>query len=228
MSSYLLNLSARRRMPPVPMSNPMDKSTVFSLYPRTVITRNHTLNPGYWIIEPGTMTKPTSLIIGPSYWIKDFDPDQRMIAIPTGSMQIAESIVVDYINGMVGCDMGEKRPGLFWLPGEVGIMDLISSAGRYYNVFTQAVNRQKNWYQELIKMGDIHWARTNGNPLAISDDMRLAAKELGVEHLKDWTKENQFYDMVRCTACGSLRNPQFPICATCKTDHGKAPEPKAS
>jgi uncharacterized OB-fold protein len=45
--------------------------------------------------------------------------------------------------------------------------------------------------------------------------MRLAAKELGIQHLKDWMKDFAMVDMVRCKACGSLKNPLYPICATC-------------
>jgi uncharacterized OB-fold protein len=54
--------------------------------------------------------------------------------------------------------------------------------------------------------------------------MRLAAKEMNLQ--KDWMKDFKMVDTVRCKACGSLRNPQFPVCPTCKAidDPAKAKE----
>jgi lipopolysaccharide biosynthesis regulator YciM len=69
---------------------------------------------------------------------------------------------------------------------------------------------------ELVKMTDTLWSRTNGNPLVVSDDARLAAKELALTN-KDWMMDFQAVQNVRCTACGSLRNPLYPICPTCKS-----------
>jgi len=76
----------------------------------------------------------------------------------------------------------------------------------------------------LVKLADSLWARSNGNPLAISDSMRTAAKELNLE--KDWMKDFRMVETVRCKACGSLLNPMFPVCPTCKAinDPAKAKE----
>jgi uncharacterized OB-fold protein len=51
--------------------------------------------------------------------------------------------------------------------------------------------------------------------MVVSDDMRMAAKELNVHTTKDWMKEFQMVDMVRCKACGSLKNPLYPVCSSC-------------
>ena len=67
---------------------------------------------------------------------------------------------------------------------------------------------------ELIKIADILWSRSNGNPLSISDDARLACKELNISN-KPWLGDLQTMELVRCVACGSLRNPTFPICQSC-------------
>ena len=47
--------------------------------------------------------------------------------------------------------------------------------------------------------------------------MRLAAKELNLESNKEWTKDTQSVDLIRCKACGSLKNSNFPICPVCKS-----------
>ena len=85
----------------------------------------------------------------------------------------------------------------------------------YSNQLKAAERRQNNWYGILVKLADSLWARSNGNPLAISDDMRMAARELNLSQVKDWMKDFQMVEMVRCKACGSLKNPQYPICAQC-------------
>jgi hypothetical protein len=74
---------------------------------------------------------------------------------------------------------------------------------------------QKKWFLELVRIADILWSRSNGNPLSISDDARLACKELNIQN-KPWLGDMQTAELVRCIACGNLRNPQFPICQTCK------------
>ena len=84
---------------------------------------------------------------------------------------------------------------------------------------------QKKWFQELVRLADILWSRSNGNPLSISDDARLACKELNLQN-KPWLGDMQQMELVRCIACGSLRNPAYPICQTCKAivDKEKAKE----
>lgn len=205
--------------------NPLDKSTVVSICPKELFDRKPTIQPGEFLVPKGTLENPSILIVGPSSWWRDIDEDQPLLEIPVSSIQIADSIVRDYINGMLACNMADCMPGWFYVPGcktdpkepEKGdykaTVEWIKT--EYKKVLADADAKQKNWYRALVKMGDSLWARSNGNPLALSDDMRLAAKELGVESTKDWMKDFSMISMVRCKACGSLKNPTYPICATC-------------
>jgi len=203
--------------------NPLDKSTVVSVFPKEIHEKKCTIQPGIFEIPAGSPSKPEVLVVGPSSWWRDIDEDQPLLEIPCSSIQIADSIVRDYCNGIFGCDMDQNMPGLFYVPG--GKLDVKGNIDKqatldwiqkdYKNELAKAIQRQKNWYMFLVKVGDSLWARSNGNPLAISDDMRLAAKELNVTATKDWMKDFQMVDMVRCKACGSLKNPNYPICAAC-------------
>jgi len=204
--------------------NPMDKSTVVSIYPRALDESNKwTLQPNEYRIHAGSYEKPAILIVGPASWWRDVDPDQPLLEIPVGSFLIADSIVKDFCNSIYACDMGDNVPGLFYVPG-----CKFDKEGRpsneltaqwikieYKTLLDKAKARQDNWYRTLIKIADTSWARTNGSPLAISDDMRLAAKELGLD--KEWSKDARAVDMVRCVACGNLRNPAYPVCLHCRT-----------
>jgi hypothetical protein len=162
------------------------------------------------------------LVVGPSVWWREIDEEQPLLEIPTGAIMVAEAIVKDYCNGVFGCNMDDAMPGLFYIPGAKsdakGRPDIPATLEWIKKDFTRELKatelRQRNFYSTLIKHADSLWARSNGNPLAISDDMRMAAKELG-QQTKDWLKDFQMVDMVRCVACGSLKNPSYPVCAAC-------------
>ena len=196
-------------------TNPLDKATVVSIYPRDVHEHKRTLTPGEWKIPAGSYEKPTLLVVGPSSWFRDTDENSPILEIPVSAVQIAESIVRDYNIGILESTLGEREPGLFYLPGEVTLVQLMKD---FKPALDAANQRQRRWFQRLVEVADSMWARTNGNPLAIGDDMRLGARILGLVD-KPWLKDYQAVTLIKCVACGSLRDPQYPICATCKTNH---------
>jgi hypothetical protein len=202
--------------------NPLDKSTVVSIFPKYILERKHTIQPGVFEIQPGTYERPAILIVGPSSWWKEIDENQPLLEIPHSSIQIADSIVRDYCNGIFACDMGNNMPGLFYIPGEWTVEKI--KRDRKYDLDV-ANEKQRNWFTVLVKMADALWSRANGNPLTISDEMKLAARELNLLN-KEWLKDSQTMELVRCPACGFLKNPNFPICSNCKaiSDPDKAKE----
>lgn len=202
--------------------NPLDKSTVVSVFPKHIIERKVTIQPGVFEIQPGTYERPAILVVGPSSWWKDIDENQPLLEIPHSSIQIADSIVRDYCNGLVACDMADNMPGLFFIPGEWTVEKLFKEKQGELEL---AKRKQKNWYTALVRMADALWSRSAGNPLAVSDDMKMAARDLNLIG-KEWLKDSQIMDLVRCQACGALKNPLYPICSNCKaiTDKKKAEE----
>lgn len=193
-------------------SNPLDKATVVSIYPRPIREVKHTIDPGVFEIGAGTYDNPAILVVGPSSWWKEFEENQPLLEIAQSAVVIAGSVVQDFCSGLFRCDMGFAMPGLFYIPGEHKSGDIKKT---FKPALDEANQKQKNWYHELVTAADVLWNRSQGNPLSISDDMRLAAHELGLQ-AKDWLKNYQAVEMVRCVACGALRNPQFPICGACK------------
>ncbi len=191
--------------------NPMDKSTVVSICPLDIDETKVTLQPGRFIIPAGNYEKPSLLVVGPSSWWRELDEDQPLLEIPVSSIAIADSIVVDYCNGMIACNMGDIMPGLFFIPGDINLTELRT---KYKNRLDAAQIKQRNWYAALVKEADKLWARTNGNPIAISDIMRLGARELGL-NTKEWLQDFQAMEMIRCVACGQMRNPTYPVCPSC-------------
>lgn len=194
--------------------NPMDKCTVFSIFPKDINEVKHTIQPGYFHIDKGSYEKPARLVVGSSSWWRDIDFEQPLLEIPVSSVQVANSIVRDYVNGLLACNMSDTMPGLFFVPGDIGFVKLRLE---YSEALETAKVKQTAWFSALVEMADTLWAKSHGNPLVIAQDMRLAAEQLGVDGVKSWMVNQRAADLIRCIACGSFRNPLFPICGTCQT-----------
>jgi hypothetical protein len=192
--------------------NPLDKSTIVSIFPKEIYETKHTITPGTFHLIPGTFDNPSLLVIGPSSWWKEIDESQPPLEIPVSSVIVAESVVNDYCNGILGCDMNDNKPGLFFVPGE---HNLVSLRQNYLPLLYKARDKQKSWFTVLVKMADALWSRTNGNPLSIGDDMRLAAHELNIED-KPWLKDFFTSRLIPCIACGNLNRETVVVCPNCK------------
>jgi len=207
-SNHYLN---NRRLIRAP-KNPMDRCTIVSIFPVEILEYKITIQPGKFSIPPGTYENPSILVVGSSSWWREIDVDQPMLEIPNSSIQVADSIVKDYCNGMLGCDMGDLMPGLFFVLGELTVAEIKL---RYKAKLDEVKAKQNNWYAILVKLADSLWARSNGNPLVIWDEMRLAARSLNMDD-KPWLKDYNTIKMERCKACGNLNNPLYPVCPVCR------------
>ena len=196
---------ALKKMP----SNPLDKSTIVSVYPKFIREVKNTIEPGIFEIPAGRLETPAILVVGSSSWWSYSGDTRPTVQVPISSVQIAEAIIKDLAIDFSTVDAG---PGLFFIPGEVNLLDV---KVRYKEALEIAHNKQKTWFMTLVKIADSLWARANGNPLTISDEMRLAARELNLND-KAWLRDCQTVELEKCFACGSLKNPAFPVCPTCK------------
>lgn len=194
------------------IKNPMDKCTIVSILPKEITEVKFTIEPGRFHISPGTYEIPAMLVVGPSSWWREIDLEQPMLEIPVSSIQIADSVIRDYCNGMLGCDMDSSMPGLFFLMGEVNRVEL---KNKYSKELDRAKAKQDAWFKILVKIANSLWARSNGNPLVISDEMRLAARNLN-ENDVPWLQNFEAAKLINCKFCGGLRNEKYPICQHCK------------
>lgn len=206
-----IHFASNKKMLNRSIPNPLDRATVVSIFPMAIDESKPTIFPGRFAIEKGAVDDPKILVVGPSSWFREMPNDEPILEVPNSAIQIADSIIKDYCNGLLGCDMGEKRPGLFFVPGEKTLLEIKSS---FKAEIVKANVRQKAWFAELVKLGDSLWARSNNNPLVIWDLMRIAAKDLGLD--KPWVADFTVVEKVKCMGCGNLRDPKYPICASCK------------
>lgn len=191
--------------------NPVDKCTIVNIFPKDIHERKLTLTPSEYYIPAGSYDKPGILVITSASWWRDVGEDEPLLEIVQGSPIIADSLVKDYCNGLLGCNMSDSMPGIFWLPGELTAEEVKL---KHKVQLDKARANQLRYYQTLVRMADSLWARTNGNPLAIHNDAKLAAHELQLT--REWMQTFVATEFVKCIACGSMRNPLFPICPTCK------------
>jgi hypothetical protein len=205
--------------------NPIDKCTIVSIFPKHIVEVKHTIEPGRFEILPGTYDNPSLLEVGSSSWWMNRGDDQPTLEVPVFSINIAHSIINDYCNGLLACDMVDRVPGLFFVEGKA---DLKKIREEYQPNLDAANAKQKNWYVALVKIADSLWARSGGNPLAIPDESRIAARELKQDD-KPWLSDFQMSEVKACFACGSPKNPSFPVCPTCRAidpSHAAAKEIK--
>lgn len=212
-----VNLSSRKVIRS--MKNPMDRCTIVSILDKDILEFKHTIEPGRFHIPAGTYDKPSTLVVGPSSWWREIDLDQPMLEIPVSSISIAESVIRDYCNGMLGCNMSSNMPGLFFVMGEVKSIDIKL---KYKDKLDEIKAKQDNWFKVLVRLADSLWSRANGNPLTISDEMRLAARSLNMND-KIWLKDFQTVEKVPCDGCGNLNNPLYPVCPVCKAVNKNSP-----
>jgi hypothetical protein len=192
--------------------NPMDRCTIVSIFPKEINEIKHTIEPGHFDIPAGNLEKPGILVVGSSSWWKDIDYEQPMLEILVSSIQVANSVVNDYCNAVLGCNMADAMPGLFFALGEHTAAEITS---KYAKKLLEVKAKQDNWYRVLVKLADSLWARSNNNPIVIADEMRLAARSLNLND-KEWLKDFQMAELIRCAFCGGMRNPKYPICPVCK------------
>lgn len=192
--------------------NPQDIATIVSIFPMDINENKYTIWPGQFKIAAGSVSNPSVLTIGPSSWYFDRDLEMPIQEMVTGAVVVAESVINDYCSGLLEVSMPDKMPGLFFVPGEVTSDGILV---KYKSALHAAKVKQDAWYQELVKQADGLWATSRNNPLAIWGIMKMAAKELGVD--RPWLADFKISGLTKCFACGNLRDPEFPICPTCKT-----------
>ncbi len=203
-------LLAQRRAILTP-KNPLDISTVASIYPKQIREVKHTMFPGDFLIPAGSPEMPATLVVGSSSWFREVNEDEPLLEIPVSSIIVADSIVKDWRNGILANSI-TQNPGLFFIPGEWTPEKILKEKRKELDV---VIAQQRAWFTEQVKIADVLWSRSNGNPLVISNDARIAAERLKLD--KGWMQDFKTLEMTNCPACGALRNPNFPICGSCKT-----------
>lgn len=204
--------------------NPMDRCTIVSVYPRPIKENKPMVHPSVWEMPALPVEKINTdfniSVVAPTSWWKEMEDGQPWLEIVTNSMIMADSWIKDYCK-MLGVEWGVRQPGLFWVPGKHNKISIQTyknelTGETFEQLLAKARRLQEEFYKEIVRLADVMWARTNGNPLTISDDARLGAEILGVSKHKAWMQDFKAYELSNCKACGHMINPMYPICSNCR------------
>ena len=215
-----VNLGLTRKRSIRATKNSLDRCTIVSVYPKDVLSHNVTVFPGRYIIPAGTVENPGIVVVTSGSYFKDDHQANESIEVIVSSVDMATSIIADYVRGLESAVYPIKMPGIFFVEGaydETTIKKHPEFAARIQKSFTA----QEDWYRELVRTADVSWARTGGNPRSISNDARRAAEHFHMKE-KPWMQDFKTMELSPCPACGHLRNAIFPICANCGTVIDKA------
>jgi hypothetical protein len=212
--------SNKVRVNRIPRS-PLDICTIVSISARAIYEEKITVNPSVYNIEAAEDGDYSLLVVKAASWLKEMEIGEVDIyqEIPIGSISLANSIITDYCSGLLGYKPGIADPGLFCVAGEhtkktlEGFTDPITKKA-FKVLLEEARVRQRNWYSELVLQTDKLWARTNGNPIVVGEDAKIAAIKLNLN--RDWMHNFASLEKINCKACGNLVNPAYPICPNCK------------
>lgn len=199
--------------------NPMDKTTIVSIYPRNIVDDKPTLFPSRFVIPAAKDGEFSLLVIeGASYFLSSMIGNQPPTEVQVNSMMLAESILRDSIPTM-NLVTNSARPGVFSIPGgfnRISILNYVHPDGRKFKeLLATAREWQMNYWTAVIDEADYFWSKSQGNPKTIPEDAKLAARIMGVEKQKPWMSNVVASELINCKACGELVNPIFPVCKHC-------------
>lgn len=199
--------------------NPMDVTTIVSIYPRDIIDEKPTMFPARYVIKAAPIGGfSLTHIKGASFFIPSSIERQPPTEVQVNSMALTESILRDSIPTMNLVTAGH-RPGIFAIPGnhdKITVNLYKHADGRTFKELLEMANEwQQAYWADVMNEADSFWASTNGNPKSIPEDARLAAKILGMEKSKPWMNNVIASEMSNCRACGEMINPAFPVCKHC-------------
>jgi hypothetical protein len=191
-------------------------STIASLLPFQLIESKPGLNPNEYTIAPAENGK-FALTIIPNNVFYNVNPDPlsdakeiRHIQVPVRSIELAQSIIQDYINSLLGVMPPDAVPGLFAVPGDWD--NKTEFAVKHAKEILIYKNAQNQWFKNLVDIADDTWSKTR-TPFGISDMQRSAAEMLGFK--RDWLSPLPNEEAEKCPVCQNVVNFGAVKCISC-------------
>ena len=189
------------------------KATVVSICPFPVHSKKPGLSPGEWNIPASINGKPVVIVVSGSTFPVYLDSDRGSMRVPAVSIDVAQSIVYDYVSSHLGYDGESAMPGMFSVHGEYTPEQVEL---QFAAELAEAKRKQRNWFMNLVRIADDEWNRTHRHA-AISDMQRTACKELGFE--REWLLVPHPEEIVKpntCAVCATVLNGDPILCPQCK------------
>src|SRR5688572_12529284 len=81
--------------------NPIDKSTIISIYPKEINEPKYTLQPCNFRIPAGSLDNPGVFVIGTASWWTYSGENRPTIEVPVSSVTMADALIGDFCKGML-------------------------------------------------------------------------------------------------------------------------------
>jgi hypothetical protein len=191
-------------------------ATIISLLPYSLTELKSGLNPNEYIINKAEGDK-FGLTIIPNNVHYLINPDLlsdakevRQIKVPVPAIEVAQSIISDYISALLAVDPPEAAPGLIAVRGDYTDRKEVNKT--FFAELMQARSCQNRWFQNLVDIADDTWSKTR-SPLGISSLERFAGKSLELK--RDWINPTADELLTKCPVCQSSVNPGALKCIAC-------------
>jgi hypothetical protein len=184
-------------------------ATVVSLFPEEISEAKPGLYPGYFVIPAAPIDGLSFLPVGDSVYYQETKNDQQT-QVRVAYDTVAESIVGDFQRGHIGRIPDVAEPGVFWIPGQY--VDEQSIRNLFGPTILKAEQMQLKWFEELVKIADDTWSRTNRHS-SVSHLQRMAAQRLAIS--RPWVLRTGESDNT-CPYCKSEVPFGAIKCPTCR------------
>lgn len=192
-------------------------ATLVSIVPFPIREMKIGLYPGIFelsayeepISTPINKMKPSVLPIGESKHFIYIGEDRPDIVVPNSPMQVAKSVVNDYIESMLEVGDGAS-PGFFYLQGTVTPEEV---ATKHTEKLKFNKERQINWFKKVLSLADDDWGKYHKHQV-ISDLQRKIAQLMGLK--REWLSIVDAEPPVTCEICTSQINPKAVVCPICR------------
>jgi len=190
-------------------------ATIISIFPRKLVEHKPGIQPSEYVIPAGNPERPGLLIINDNvFYLMNPDPlsdgkDVPSIRVPVRAMEMAQSIIMDYVNALISVETG-KCPGIFCVKGGFEDSDLVKV--RFHKEIEIYYNFQLEWFKSLVLMGDEIW-KGSRSLAGISDLQREACRSLRLD--REWLVTTQNAELIKCRFCTSLVSNDAIVCPAC-------------
>ncbi len=191
-------------------------STIISLLPFNLCENKPGLNPNEFTINKAEGDKfGLTVIPNHVHYLVNPDPladakDVRNIKVPVPAIELAQSIINDYTNALLGVVVPDAVPGLLAVKGDY--IDRKEVSSKFMKELLALRIAQNNWFKNLVELADDVWSKTR-SPISISDLQRDGCRMLGLK--REWLSPLPSEQIEKCPFCQNPINSGAVKCITC-------------
>lgn len=194
-----------------------DISTVISILPIGISEKKPGLVPGEYSIPPvnDPMKDINVLIVSRARFPVYIDENRPSLIVPEPSDRVCDSICRDFSIGLMGYEPGKAEPGLTWISGNHGPVEIESKMPDQMKLLRA---RQMEWFKNLVTIADDDWSKLHMRR-AISGLQRVACRCLNLD--REWNIDIEIekqldIDMTPCKFCRAPIHHEAIVCMHCQ------------